>query len=72
MSSPMELLTFLLQREVIIATAITGAALATAASFSAVRVRTGPVTASALVRTGYALTGVSMLLMIVAGFMSGR
>lgn len=62
----------LFEREAIVAAAILGALLATVASFSAVRARTGPAAASVLVKAGYALTGVSMLLMIVAGFLSGR
>lgn len=62
----------LLEREAIIAAAILGALLVTAASLRGVRERAGPVTASRLVKAGYALTGVSMLLMIVAGFLSGR
>ncbi|RXF75551.1 hypothetical protein [Hansschlegelia zhihuaiae] len=68
----MELLGVLIARETIIATAVVGAALATAASLRSVRARAGPAAAGALVKAGYALTGVSMLLMIVAGFLSGR
>jgi hypothetical protein len=63
---------FLIARETIVATALLGAALAVAASLRAVRARTGPATAAVLVKAGYGLTGVSMLLMIVAGFLSGR
>ena len=68
----MDILAVLIARETIIAVAIVGAALATAASFRGVRARVGDGASSALVITGYALTGVSMLLMIVAGFLSGR
>lgn len=68
----MEIVAALTARETIVAVAICGAALATAASFRAVRARVGAGASSALVKTGYALTGVSMLLMIVAGFLSGR
>ncbi len=66
------LLERILTREAIIATAVAGAILATAAGFRAVRERLGDGASLALSRTGYALTGVSMLLMIAAGFLSGR
>ena len=62
----------LLARETIIAVAIIGAGLAAAASFRGVRGRVGPDASAVIVKAGYALTGVSMLLMIVAGFLSGR
>lgn len=68
----MEIVAALTARETIIAVAIAGAALATAASFRGVRAKVGAGTSAMLVKTGYALTGVSMLLMIVAGFLSGR
>lgn len=68
----MDILSILLARETIVAAAIAGAVLATAASFGAVRRRVGAGASSTLVKTGYALTGVSMLLLIVAGFLSGR
>ncbi|MFJ5486260.1 hypothetical protein ACIKTA_00810 [Hansschlegelia beijingensis] len=64
----MSVLGVLFSREAIIAVAICGALLCVVGSFRAGR--NGP--AGVLVKTGYALTGVSMLLMIVAGFMSGR
>lgn len=68
----MDFVGFLTARETIVATAIVGAGLATAASFRAVRARTGPAAASVLVKAGYGLTGLSMVLMIAAGFLSGR
>lgn len=68
----MELVAFLTARETIIATAIVGAVLATAPSLRPVRARVGAGASVTLTLTGYALTGASMLLMIVAGFMSGR
>ena len=68
----MDLVAFLTARETIIATAIVGAVLATAPSLRPVRARVGAGASVALVWTGYALTGASMLLMIVAGFLSGR
>ena len=66
------LLERLLTREAIIATAVAGGVLVTAASFRAVREKLGDGAILKLSRTGYALTGVSMLLMIAAGFVSGR
>ena len=68
-----ELLTSLAQRPVVIALAISGALLVTAGSLMQ-----GPRTAPPrpfglwLSRIGYALTFVSILLFIVAGYMSGR
>jgi len=64
----MSVLGLLLTREAIITAAICGALLSAAGSFRAGR--TGP--GGVLVKTGYALTGVSMLLMIITGFVSGR
>jgi hypothetical protein len=68
----MDMFSVLLQREAIIATAIVGAVLATLGSLRTERGRIGPVRSSALVKAGYGITAVSMLLMIVAGFLSGR
>lgn len=65
-------LAILLEREAIIATALLGALLATAASLPIARSRLGVASSGRVAVAGYALTGVSMLLMIAAGFLSGR
>lgn len=62
----------LLSREAIVVTAIAGAALATLTGLGPVRARIGDRASSGLVAVGYALTGVSIALMITAGFLSGR
>jgi len=62
----------LLSREAIIVSAILGAALVTLAGIRAVRDRLGDGASSGLVKAGYALTGLSIALMITAGFLSGR
>ena len=68
----MSSLGFLLEREAIVATALGGAALSVAGSLRVGRHMMGPSAAANLVRAGYGLTGLSMLLLIVAGFLSGR
>jgi hypothetical protein len=69
----MEVLSFLLEREVIITTAIVGAAITVVGT-----VMTGrkadfpPRLARGIMRFGYAVTFASIALFIVAGFGSGR
>lgn len=69
----MELLSFLLQREVIIATAIAGAAIAVVGTvLTGRKADSPPRLARGIMRFGYAITFASIALFIVAGFMSGR
>lgn len=65
----LEFLTFIAQRPVVIALAITGALLVTAGSYMA---KPGHTTARSrsVTRVGYVLTGLSMVLFITAGFLS--
>lgn len=63
---------FLLEREAIVVTAVCGALLATAGSLRWSQDLIGPAAAGGLVKLGYAATGLSILLLIVAGFVSGR
>jgi hypothetical protein len=68
----MSVIDLLVTRETIVATAIAGALLATAGSLRTAHGRIGPIPSTALTKAGYALTGASVLLLIVAGFLSGR
>ena len=68
----MDGLGFLLERQTIVGTAIVGALLAVAGGLRWSRDAVGPGAATGLVRLGYAATGLSIVLMIVAGFVSGR
>ncbi len=67
----MELVDFLLQRRIIIALAIMGAAVATLGNYlGREKSRTDPRTARLILRLGYGITWTSVALFIVAGFMS--
>jgi hypothetical protein len=68
----MDVLSFLLQREVIIATAIVGAAMTVVGSVIAGRNASSSRLARGILRFGYAVTFASIALFIVAGFGSGR
>jgi hypothetical protein len=69
----MDVLSFLLQREVIITTAILGAAITVAGTvMTGRRPGSSPRLARGIVRFGYAVTFASIALFIVAGFGSGR
>lgn len=63
------MLEFLLQRPTIIALAIVGAVVVTGANLL---LAGRPAVERVAVRTGYTITFLSMVLFIVAGFMSGR
>lgn len=65
----LEFLTFLAQRPVIIALAITGALFVTAGSYMAKPEHT-TARSRGVTRVGYVLTGLSMFLFITAGFLS--
>mgnify|MGYP001243186386 CR=1 FL=1 len=68
-----ELLAIATTRPVIVALAIVGAVLVTAASLMRPKGNAAPSPATAFMnRVGYALTFASIALFIVAGFMSGR
>lgn len=64
------MLRWLLNREVVIGLAILGAVMVTSASLLAGRL--GPARAVWLNRAGYAVTGVSVLIFIIVGFMGPR
>ena len=73
----MTLLAFLTARPTIIGLAVLGALLATAGNVllrgdAATKPAVGPVLARRLLWLGYAITAVSIVLFIVAGFLSGR
>jgi len=69
----MDLVSFLTQRSVIVALALAGATLVMLASMRRDgRTATPPGMSRLLVVTGYVMTGVSIILFIVAGFLSGR
>ena len=69
----MEVLSFLLQREVIITTAIVGAAITVVGTVMIGRnADSSPGVARGIMRLGYAVTFVSIVLFIAAGFASGR
>ncbi len=65
----MEQLSFLIEREVIIAFAVIGGVIATIGSYMVRRDEANPPRhARAVLRFGYGLTAVSMALFIIAGF----
>lgn len=64
-----EFLTFIAQRPVVIALAITGALLVTAGSYMAKPGHT-TVRSRSVTKLGYVLTGLSVVLFITAGFLS--
>jgi hypothetical protein len=69
----MEVLSFLLQREVIITTAIVGAAITVVGTVMTGRKGDSPPRlARGIMHFGYAVTFASIALFIVAGFASGR
>jgi hypothetical protein len=69
----MDVLSFLLQREVIITTAIVGAAITVVGTVMTGRnAGSSPRLARSIIRFGYAVTFTSIALFIVAGFGSGR
>lgn len=67
----LEFLALITQRPVIIVLAITGALLVTASSFIAKPDDESP-TARRMSNAGYAITGLSVLLFIVAGFLPSQ
>lgn len=65
-----DLLDALTRREVVVGLAVVGAAVATIGSVARGRAASPPGWAQAVVYAGYAVTGISVLLFIVAGFRS--
>jgi hypothetical protein len=69
----MDVLSFLLEREVIITTAIVGAAITVVGTvMTGRRADSTPSLARGIMRFGYAVTFASIALFIVAAFASGR
>ena len=69
----MDVLSFLIQSEVIITTAIVGAAITVVGTvITGRKAGSSPRLARGIVRFGYAVTFASIALFIVAGFASGR
>ena len=68
----MELLQFLTNRRLIITLAIAGGVMATVGSVLGQREAVSPKLARIMLRTGYAVSFISVGLFILAGFLKGR